>query len=200
MQIVCKYTCGSPDCFFRWEGALGQPLAWVTGHRMSRGSPPTPYSPSLLPQGPSSLSVSAAPVSASVASAWGQAFYLRRGGLACVLLSDWGPPRGKAGGRDAEVSSSPPWLDPERVYMGREPSPWLSQASLRNSVPLYPCPQSPPSHSGGKPRGGGGNETRCLALESGRILVCLLPPKEKSRFSRGEESSSHFHKQVHLLP
>lgn len=39
MQILCKYTCGSPDCFFQWEGTLGKPLAWVTGNRMSREPP-----------------------------------------------------------------------------------------------------------------------------------------------------------------
>lgn len=71
MQILCKYTCGSPDCFFQWEGTLGKPLAWVTGNRMSRDAPPSIYSPSLLPQDPSSLSLIIATANAFVMSVWG---------------------------------------------------------------------------------------------------------------------------------
>ena len=84
--------------------------------------------------------------------------------------------------------------------MGRDPSARLSQLYQRNSVPLYltvPIAHTPTEE--GDPGKEAGMRLEILGLEYGRILFCLLHQK-KSCFSRGKKSSSHFHKQVHLLP
>lgn len=85
-------------------------------------------------------------------------------------------------GRNAEVSLSQPWLNPERMYMGRDPSARLSQLYQRNSVPLYltvPIAHTPTEE--GDPGKEAGMRLEILCLEYGRILFCLLHQKKRKK-------------------
>lgn len=119
MQTLCKFTCGSSDCFFQWKGALGKPLAWVTGNRMSKNPLSTHFPLSFFPQGPSSLCVTAAIATIFVVSVWSWVSYhpLLSVGWLCLPCQTGGSPR-ESWGRDAEVSLSGPELSPVRM-LGR---------------------------------------------------------------------------------
>lgn len=108
-QIECKHYANSHVVLliasFSGRGALGKPLAWVTGNRMSRAPLPTHLLHSFLPQGPSSPSVTAATATISVVSIWNWLSYnpLLSMGWLCLPCQTGGSSR-VSWGRDPEAS------------------------------------------------------------------------------------------------
>ena len=45
MQILCKYTCGSPDCFFQWEECPWQASCLGHWEQDEQGPSPHPCAP-----------------------------------------------------------------------------------------------------------------------------------------------------------